>query len=72
MEKCVTYHYQAGGGIGFTVEHTRNAPLELLQSLLNSRLDRMIKQGTTLAEAKSGYGLDFDTEVCQIINQLHA
>eukprot|EP00026_Physarum_polycephalum_P001392 Phypoly_transcript_01393.p1 GENE.Phypoly_transcript_01393~~Phypoly_transcript_01393.p1 ORF type:complete len:426 (+),score=73.98 Phypoly_transcript_01393:1967-3244(+) len=55
--------HKAGGGIGFTVEHTRNATEAQLQALLKTRLDRMIKFGTTLAEAKSGYGLDFDTEV---------
>jgi hypothetical protein len=64
------FFVQAGGGIGFTVEHTRNATEEHLQSLLKSRLDRMIKFGTTLAEAKSGYGLDFDTEVKHIEPQI--
>jgi imidazolonepropionase len=27
------------------------------------RLDKMLEQGTTLLEAKSGYGLELETEV---------
>lgn len=55
--------HRAGGGIHFTVEHTRAAgALELLSSL-TSRLARMLRAGTTLVECKSGYGLDLQTEV---------
>lgn len=63
--------HKAGGGIGFTVEHTRKASESELSSLLKGRLDRMLRFGTTLAEAKSGYGLDFDTEVkmLRVLNQ---
>jgi imidazolonepropionase len=55
--------HKAGGGIGFTVEHTRKATDEELRTLFTERLDRMLKAGTTLAEVKSGYGLDLQTEV---------
>jgi imidazolonepropionase len=42
----------------FTVEHTRKSSEdELLKSFLE-RIDRMSKLGTTLLEAKSGYGLN--------------
>lgn len=55
--------HRAGGGIGFTVEHTRKASEDELLRLLLARMDRMIAQGTTLVEAKSGYGLETDTEM---------
>ena len=55
--------HQAGGGINFTITHTRNSSQTELLQLLIQRLDNMLQQGTTLLEAKSGYGLDLDTEV---------
>lgn len=101
--------HSAGGGINFTVEHTRSASEKELETLLLPRLERMIKagecragnyytktlqcskykrvrgrwlllflqnrgqcssiafvspsSGTTLAECKSGYGLDTQTEI---------
>lgn len=55
--------HRAGGGIHFTVEHTRAAAaLDLLASL-SSRLVRMQRAGTTLVECKSGYGLELRTEL---------
>ncbi|EFA81808.1 imidazolonepropionase [Heterostelium album PN500] len=61
---------KAGGGIGFTVQHTRQASESDLFNLLKPRLDRMLKQGTTLIEAKSGYGLETDTEM-KMLKVLH-
>ncbi|XP_018595018.2 putative imidazolonepropionase [Scleropages formosus] len=55
--------HQAGGGIHFTVEHTRRASPEQLLGSLTQRLTRMLRAGTTLAECKSGYGLELDTEL---------
>ncbi|KAJ3088758.1 putative imidazolonepropionase [Physocladia obscura] len=52
-----------GGGIGYTVAQTRAASEEALLELTMGRLDRMLAQGTTLVEAKSGYGLDADSEL---------
>ncbi len=52
-----------GGGIGFTVRHTRESSQAELEKLFLKRLRRMLRAGTTLVEAKSGYGLDLDTEV---------
>lgn len=55
--------HNAGGGIMFTVDHTRASSEEELLGLLEKRLDDMAYMGTTLVEAKSGYGLDGDTEI---------
>lgn len=55
--------HKMGGGIGFTVTHTRNASKDRLKELLLKRMDRMLRQGTTLIEAKSGYGLETETEM---------
>lgn len=55
--------HQQGGGIGYTVKHTRQASEQDLYELLTPRLDRMLCHGTTLVECKSGYGLDVDAEL---------
>lgn len=55
--------HRAGGGIHFTVEHTRAAGASELLGSLTSRLERMLRAGTTLVECKSGYGLELRTEV---------
>ncbi|HOR85393.1 MAG TPA: imidazolonepropionase [Bacillota bacterium] len=52
-----------GGGILSTVRSTRSASKEELKSKAEKSLDRMLLHGTTTVEAKSGYGLDFDTEI---------
>ncbi|XP_059510724.1 probable imidazolonepropionase isoform X3 [Stegostoma tigrinum] len=54
--------HKAGGGIHFTVEHTRKASEEELFERLRGRLQRMVRAGTTLVECKTGYGLDLETE----------
>lgn len=59
-----------GGGIGFTVGHTRAASEETLLELLLGRLDRMLQLGTTLIESKSGYGLETETEL-KMLRVLH-
>lgn len=53
----------AGGGIFSTVEATRAASEEQLLADALKRLDRMIAEGVTTVEIKSGYGLDRDTEL---------
>jgi len=55
--------HQAGGGINFTVEKTRAASEDQLLELLMSRLERMLRAGTTTVECKSGYGLEAATEI---------
>jgi imidazolonepropionase len=52
-----------GGGILSTVRSTRSAAKEELKKKTLKSLDEMLIHGTTTVEAKSGYGLDLDTEV---------
>lgn len=53
---------RSGGGINATVRATRAAlPQELLATTL-ARFDTFLAYGTTTIEAKSGYGLDLETE----------
>lgn len=52
----------AGGGIMSTVRATRAASDDELMAATRARLDRMLSLGTTTVEAKTGYGLDADTE----------
>jgi len=54
--------HEAGGGIHFSVEHTRKATEQQLYDSLINRLESFKKTGTTFVECKSGYGLDWDTE----------
>ena len=53
----------AGGGIAATVRATRNAGLDSLVKSALPRLDRLIGEGVTTVEIKSGYGLDLETEL---------
>lgn len=67
---------QRGGGIASSVEGTRNATQDELTSLGLKRLDSMLSFGVTTVEGKSGYGLDYDTEIKQLkvmkqLNQEH-
>ncbi|KAL5015212.1 hypothetical protein ScPMuIL_009482 [Solemya velum] len=55
--------HKAGGGINFTVDHTRQAEEDHLYISLRQRLSRMLRAGTTLVECKSGYGLEVETEM---------
>ena len=52
----------SGGGINSTVEKTRNATSNELTKQSQQRLDEMLRNGTTTAEVKTGYGLDTITE----------
>ena len=54
---------EEGGGILRTVRSTRRASKEELQEQALKRLDNMLENGTTTVEAKSGYGLDKETEI---------
>ncbi|MDP3503140.1 MAG: imidazolonepropionase [Myxococcales bacterium] len=53
----------AGGGIARTVTATRNATEAELVALATPRLARLLAQGVTTAEVKSGYGLDAESEL---------
>ena len=63
---------EKGGGIYYTVGLTRKATREELKVQGLARLKNMLSHGTTSAEAKSGYGLDTETEILslEIINEL--
>lgn len=56
----------AGGGIQTTMNSTRAASLDELVASGRARLKRMLANGTTTLEAKSGYGMDLDTELKQL------
>jgi imidazolonepropionase len=55
-----------GGGIINSVKATREASFESLFEVGMKRLDSMTRFGVTTVEAKSGYGLDKDTEIRQL------
>ncbi|HET7657355.1 MAG TPA: amidohydrolase family protein, partial [Bacillales bacterium] len=55
-----------GGGILSTVEATRKASEEELANQAKFHLERMLAYGITTMEAKSGYGLDRETELKQL------
>lgn len=57
---------QRGGGIANSVNATRAASKEDLMAVGRKRLDSMIKFGVTTVEGKSGYGLDYETEIKQL------
>ena len=54
---------KAGGGIASTVRAVREASDDTLIALALPRLQRLLAQGVTTAEVKSGYGLDAETEL---------
>jgi imidazolonepropionase len=61
--KTYTEIAQQGGGIQGTVNATREASeLTLLTSAIK-RAARLVEEGVTCIEVKSGYGLDLDTEL---------
>jgi imidazolonepropionase len=55
-----------GGGILSTVRATRAASQAELAAVLAEHVGWMRRAGTTTFEAKSGYGLDHDTELAQL------
>jgi len=63
--------HKMGGGIGYTVKCVHQSTEEELYNLLRVRLTRMIRLGTTLVEAKSGYGLNLENELkmLRVINR---
>jgi imidazolonepropionase len=54
---------EAGGGILSTVAATRAASIDALLTHGRRWLDEMLGHGVTTIEAKSGYGLDLETEI---------
>ena len=65
-----------GGGIAASVEKTRAASKAELIEAAGKRLDSMLRMGVTTVEAKSGYGLNLETERKQLqaaeeLNRIH-
>jgi imidazolonepropionase len=62
----------AGGGIQSTVAKTRAASEEQLLASARTRLQWMLRSGTTTLEAKSGYGLSLKDELktLEVLRQL--
>ena len=58
--------HAAGGGILATVEATRAAGEDALRAAVRRHRDWMLRAGTTTFEAKSGYGLDRETELASL------
>jgi imidazolonepropionase len=58
--------HASGGGILSTVAATRAAGEEGLREALGLHRSWMLASGTTTFEAKSGYGLDHDTELAML------
>ena len=58
--------HAAGGGILATVQATRSAGEEGLRAAVQRHREWMLHAGTTTFEAKSGYGLDRDTELASL------
>lgn len=54
---------ERGGGIQSTVNATREESPEALETKARWFVDRMVEMGVTTVEAKSGYGLDLDSEL---------
>ena len=52
-----------GGGIISTVNATRKATLDQLVASASWRLERLLAEGVTTVEIKSGYGLDLASEI---------
>ncbi len=54
---------RSGGGIASTVRATRAASAEELEASASRRLRRLLAEGVTTVEVKSGYGLDLENEL---------
>jgi len=68
---------EKGGGINSSINGVRNATTDELTQAVMHRMDRFLKLGTTTIEAKSGYGLNVESElksleVLDIVNKNHA
>jgi imidazolonepropionase len=64
---------RAGGGIRSTVKNLRRASTQKLKTRASAHLKNFAAHGTTTLEAKSGYGLDWKSElkILDILQQLH-
>jgi imidazolonepropionase len=53
-----------GGGVGNLVKRTRALSEEAIYAASRARMSRLIANGVTTVESKSGAGLDRETELC--------
>ena len=81
MQRLAGISYQEiakqGGGINVSIAAVRNATEIELYDCVIKRMDKFIKMGTTTLEAKSGYGLDTESELKSLrvldhVNSVHA
>lgn len=65
---------KAGGGIWSTVKHTRQASQADLVEITKFRMDKLLRNGITTVEVKSGYGLSLEEELKMLraINQANS
>ena len=63
-----------GGGINSSISSLRSSSEDALRKKVQSRMDNFIKLGTTTIEAKSGYGLNLESELksLKILNDLNS
>ncbi len=63
----------SGGGISNTVESVRKTSFNKLIKIAGKRIEYFISQGVTSLEIKSGYGLDFESEIkiLEVIKKLN-
>ncbi len=54
---------ESGGGIWSTVQKTREASIAELAELTTQRAQKLLEQGVTTIEVKSGYGLSIEQEL---------
>ncbi|MEE8436837.1 MAG: imidazolonepropionase [Candidatus Neomarinimicrobiota bacterium] len=64
---------QKGGGIKASIQGVRQCSEAELEKKVRKRMDRFLRLGTTTVEAKSGYGLDLDSELksLRILNRIN-
>ena len=81
MKRLAGVSYQEiakqGGGINASIAAVRNATEIELYDRVIKRMDKFIEMGTTTLEAKSGYGLDTESELKSLrvldhVNSTHA
>ena len=63
MGKSYVEISQSGGGIRSSIAGVRNASEDELYKLARKRVEKIISNGTTTLEAKSGYGLTTESEL---------
>ena len=64
---------QSGGGIRSSIKAVRKSSEDELYNLAEKRIKKMISNGTTTLEAKSGYGLSTESEIkmLEVIKKLN-